>query len=64
MAALNSKRRVALITGATGQDGAYSPNTSSASAIPCTASSAGRPRSIPLASTIFITIATRATCRS
>jgi GDPmannose 4,6-dehydratase len=55
MAEHASKGRVALITGITGQDGAYLAESCSASATPCTGSSAGRRRSTPRGSTISIT---------
>ena len=58
------KRRVALITGVTGQDGAYLAEFLLARAISSTASSGARRRSTPGASIISITIRMTATCRS
>ena len=64
MAASDTKRRVALITGVTGQDGAYLAEYLLASATSCTASSGARPRSTPRASIISTRIRITATCRS
>ena len=57
------KKRVALITGITGQDGSYLAESAS-SGITSTASSGARRPSTPGASTIFMRIRMRGTCRS
>ena len=59
-----TKPGVALITGVTGQDGAYLADLLLARATSCTASSGARRRSIPSASTTSIAIRTSTTCGS
>ena len=57
-----SASKVALMTGVTGQDGAYLAELLLAKGYGSTASSAGRPHSTPSASTIFTRIRTSRTC--
>ncbi len=64
MAAQDSKRRVALITGVTGQDGAYLAEYLLGLGYMSTASSGGRPRSTPRASITSTRIRIPAMCRS
>jgi GDP-D-mannose dehydratase len=64
MAVQDSKRRVALITGVTGQDGAYLAEYLLGLGYTVTASSGDRPRSTPRASTTSMKTRTTATCRS
>jgi hypothetical protein len=56
--------RVALITGVTGQDGAYLAEYLIGLTLSSTASSGGRPRSTPPASIISTKTGSPATCRS
>ena len=63
MTAQNPKR-VALITGVTGQDGAYLAEYLLGQATPSTASSGGRPHSTPRGLIISTKTGTPAMCRS